>query len=126
MKKIPASTDEYIASCPLEIQPRLQELRATIRAAAPDAEERISYGMPGLYQQGNVVWFAAARDHIGFYPTGEGIEAFKKELAKYETSKGTVRFPLDKPLPLKLIARITKSRVAANLKKAEAKTRKKK
>jgi uncharacterized protein YdhG (YjbR/CyaY superfamily) len=120
------SIDEYIATFPEETQKILQELRATIKAAAPDAEEKISYQMPAFALKGNLVYFAALKNHIGFYPTSSGITAFKDELSKYESSKGAVRFPLDKPLPLKLIKKIVKFRVAENLKNAELKANKKK
>jgi uncharacterized protein YdhG (YjbR/CyaY superfamily) len=120
------STDEYIATFPEEIRKILEELRATIKAAAPEAEEKISYQMPAFALKGNLVWFAAFKNHIGFYPMPSGTEAFKKELSIYEGSKGTVRFPIDKPLPLKLISRIVKFRVAENLKKAGMKTSKRK
>ena len=120
------SIDEYIATCPKEIQKTLQELRATIKAAAPGAEEKISYQMPAFALKGNLVYFAAFKNHIGFFPTASGVQAFKHELSQYEGSKGTVRFPLDKPLPLELISKIVKFRVAENLKKAEMKSSKKK
>ena len=120
------SIDEYIATFPEEIQKTLQELRATIKAAAPGAEEKISYQMPAFALKGNLVYFAALKNHIGFYPTPSGITAFKDELSKYESSKGAVKFPLDKPLPLKLIRKIVKYRVAENLKNAELKASKKK
>lgn len=115
--------DEYIATFPPEIQAILEALRATIRAAAPDAEEKISYQMPTFAQQGNLVHFAAFKNHIGFYPTSSGVEAFKDELSAYEGSKGAVRFPLGQPLPMDLISRIVRHRVAANL-AAAAKPRK--
>ena len=120
------SVDEYIATFPEEIQKILEELRGTIKAAAPDAEEKISYQMPAFALKGNLVYFAAFKNHIGFYPTSSGTEAFKKELSIYDGSKGTVRFPIDKPLPLKLISRIVKFRVAENLKKAGIKSGKRK
>jgi uncharacterized protein YdhG (YjbR/CyaY superfamily) len=120
------SIDQYIATFPEETQKTLQELRATIKAAAPDAEENISYQMPAFALKGNLVYFAALKNHIGFYPTPSGITAFKDELAKYEGSKGAVKFPIDKPLPLKLIKKIVKYRVAENLKNAELKAGKKK
>jgi uncharacterized protein YdhG (YjbR/CyaY superfamily) len=95
--------------------------------AAPEAEEAISYRMPTFKLKGNLVYFAAHKSHIGFYPTSSGIEAFKQVLAGYKSSKGAVQFPLDKPLPLDLVGEIVKYRVAENLKKAERKsTRKKK
>ncbi len=121
-----AQIDQYIASFPPEKQTILKELRATIQAAAPDAQEIMSYGMPAYAQNGNLVYFSAAKNHIGFYPTSSAIEAFKKDLSKYEGAKGSVKFPLDKPLPLKLITRIVKYRVAENLKKAKDKTSKEK
>jgi len=112
------SIDAYIAAFPAEIQKILQELRATIQAAAPEAEEKISYQMPTFYLKGNLVHFAAFKNHIGFYPTPGGIEQFKKELAAYEGAKGSVQFPLGKPLPLKLISKIVKFRAAENLKRS--------
>ena len=116
------SIDEYIATFPQDIQKILQELRATIKAAAPDSEEKISYQMPTFFLNGNLVHFAAFKKHIGFYPTPSGIEAFQKELSAYEGPKGSLQFPLDKPMPLKLITRIVKFRVAENLKKAKIKS----
>jgi uncharacterized protein YdhG (YjbR/CyaY superfamily) len=121
-----SSIDEYIATFPEEIQKILQELRATIKAAAPDVEEKISYQMPAFALKGNLVYFAALKNHIGFYPTPSGIEAFKDELSIYEGTKGAVRFPIDKPLPLKLIGKIVKFRAAENLQNAEMKASKKK
>lgn len=109
--------DEYMATFPEEIQKLLKELRTTIKAAAPDAEEKISYQMPTFFLNGNLVHFAAHKNHIGFYPTPAGIQAFKDELSIYASSKGAVQFPLDKPMPLKLISKIVKFRVAENLKK---------
>ena len=119
------STDEYIAACPKDIQKILEEIRATIKAAAPEATEKISYGMPTFFLNGNLVHFAAHKNHIGFYPAPQGIEEFKKELSAYESSKGAVRFPLDKPIPYSLITRIVKFRVKKNQAKAEAKTKQK-
>lgn len=113
------SIDEYIATFPADIQRTLAELRATIRAAAPHATEKISYQMPTFAQQGNLVHFAVHKQHIGFYPAPSAIEAFRDELAVYENSKGAVRFPIGQPLPLDLISRIVKFRVAENLKKAD-------
>ncbi len=115
----PATTDEYIAQFPADMQKILQKVRATIKAAAPGASERISYGMPGFYLDGMLVWFAGHKTYLGFYPTGEGIEAFKNELTPYKSSKGAVQFPLDKPIPYELITKITKSRVEANKRKAK-------
>ena len=113
--------DEYIATFPAETQKILQELRAVIHLAAPGAQEKISYQMPAFHLKGNLVYFAAWKDHIGFYPTSSGIRAFQQELSAYEFSKGAVKFPLDQPLPLDLITRIVKFRVAENLKKAAGK-----
>jgi Uncharacterized conserved protein len=106
--------DEYIAASPEEIQMALQKLLRVIQAAAPEAQEVISYSMPAFKQNGILVYFAAFKNHIGFFPTSSGVSAFKKELAAYETSKGTVRFPLDKPIPYELVARIVKFRVQEN------------
>lgn len=118
------SIDEYIATFPEEIQKILQALRATIKAAAPDAEEKISYQMPTFALKGNLVHFAAYKNHIGFYPAPSGIQAFEHELSVYEGAKGSVKFPIDQPLPLELIGKIVKFRVSENLKLAEAKARK--
>lgn len=120
------SIDGYIAGFPEGVREKLRELRAAIRAAAPGAAEKISYGMPAFALKGNLVYFAAFKKHIGFFPTASGVRGFQRELAKYETSKGTVRFPLDRPLPLKLIGRIVKFRVAENLKNAKIKSGKEK
>lgn len=120
-----ASIDEYIATFSEDVQAILQELRATIKAAAPDATETISYQMPTFYLKGNLVHFAAFKKHIGFYPAPRGIEAFKDELSGYKGAKGSVQFPIDEPLPLELITRIVKFRVEENLKKAESKSKKK-
>ena len=117
------SVDEYIAAFPSDIQRILEELRATIRAAAPDAAEKIIYQMPTFAQEGNLVHFAAHKGHIGFYPAPSGIEAFRDELAAYEGSKGAVRFQLGQPLPLDLISRIVRFRVAENLRRADRRAR---
>ena len=122
-KKSGTVIDEYIATFPDELQSLLKDLKATIKAAAPNAEEKISYGMPTFFLNGNLVHFAAFKNHIGFYPTPGGIEAFKKELSIYKGAKGSVQFPLDQPLPLKLISKIVKFRVAENLKHAGAKSK---
>jgi len=115
------TVDEYIAAFPKETQKILKEIRATIKAAAPNAEEKISYQMPTFFLNGNLIHFAAYKNHIGLYPTPNGIESFKKELSKYKGAKGSVRLPIDEPMPLKLITRIVKFRVAENLKKDKAK-----
>jgi uncharacterized protein YdhG (YjbR/CyaY superfamily) len=112
------SVNEYIADFPKDIQGILEKLRATIKKAAPEAEEVISYGMPAFKLYGMLVFFAAHKNHIGFYPAPSGIEAFKKELAAYEGAKGSVQFPIEKPLPLSLITKIVKFRVKENLEKA--------
>ena len=112
------STDDYFAAFPAGTKAILKELRKTIKTAAPAAEEVISYNMPALQQNGILVYYAAYKAHIGFYPTPSAIEAFKKELSKYESSKGAVRFPLDQPLPLSLITRIVKFRIKLNQEKA--------
>lgn len=110
----PSTIDEYIASFSPDVRHILSEVRSAVRRAAPDATEKISYGMPTLDYNGNLVHFAAFKQHIGFFPTPRGITAFDKELAGYKTSKGGVQFPLDQPLPLDLIARIVKFRVGEN------------
>ena len=120
------SIDEYIAIFPEEIQKILEELRATIKAAAPEAEEKISYQMPAFTQKGILVYFAAWKNHIGFYPTSSGTQAFMQELSVYESSKGSIKFPLDKPLPLDLISNIVRFRIGENMKKAEEKSSKRK
>lgn len=119
------TVDEYIAAFPENIQALLQSVRAAIRAAAPDAEERIAYLMPTYSQHGNLVHFAALKNHIGFYPTPSGIDAYHDDLAKYRSTKGAVQFPIDEPLPLDLISKVTRFRVAENRKRAEAKALKK-
>ena len=119
------SIDEYIATFPEEIQKILEKIRATIKAAAPEAEEKISYQMPTFFLKGNLVHFAAFKKHIGFYPVPTGIEKFKKELSAYAGAKGSVQFPLDKPIPYGLIGKIVKFRVKENLAKAAAKGKKK-
>jgi uncharacterized protein YdhG (YjbR/CyaY superfamily) len=121
----PTTIDEYIASFPPEVQEKLETIRATIRKAAPKAEEAISYMIPTFRLHGNLVHFAAYKKHIGFYPGAGGIAAFEEELAGYETSKGTVQFPLEKRLPLTLITKIVKFRVQQNLDKAATKAKKK-
>ncbi len=121
----PQNIDEYIADFPPEIQEKLEKIRATIRKAAPKAEEAIKYMMPTFTLHGNLVHFAAFKNHIGFYPAPKGIEAFKDELSAYELSKGTIRFPLDQAIPYTLIGKIVKFRVTQNLDKAAAKGKKK-
>jgi uncharacterized protein YdhG (YjbR/CyaY superfamily) len=118
------SIDEYIATFPEDVQSKLKKIREVIRAAAPDAQERISYQMPTFAMEGNLVHFAAHSNHIGFYPTPSGIEKFKKELSVYQGAKGSVQFPLDRPIPYDLIGEIVKYRVKENLEKAKEKKRK--
>jgi uncharacterized protein YdhG (YjbR/CyaY superfamily) len=106
--------DEYIAGFPPKIRTVLRKMRSTIRAAAPGAEEVISYRIPAFWQNGILVYFAAFSDHISFFPTSSGVAKFQKELKGYKTSKGTIQFPLDAPIPYGLIAQITKFRVREN------------
>lgn len=117
----PANIDEYIAGFPEPIQTLLQQVRATIWEAAPNAEEAIKYAMPAFVLHGNLVYFAAYKNHIGFYATPTGHEAFADELSVYKQGKGSVQFPLDKPLPLDLIRRIVVFRVEENERKKKAK-----
>lgn len=118
--RTPDNIDEYIAQFPDHIQIKLREIRTTIKKAAPDAEEKISYQMPAFTLKGILVYFAAQTNHIGFYPTSSGIKAFQKELAGYKTGKGSIQFLSDKPLPLSLISKIVKFRIKENLEKAKA------
>lgn len=125
-KETPKSIEEYILQFSPEIQEKLNSLRKVIRESAPDAVEKISYQMPTFVLYGNLVHFAAFKNHIGFYPAPSGIDAFKNELSIYKGAKGSVQFPLDQPLPFELISKIVKFRVAENTKKAENKLKKKK
>ncbi len=113
--------DAYIRTFPNDVQVLLQQLRETIQKAAPQAEEAISYQMPTYKLEGNLVHFAAYKNHIGFYPAPTGLKAFENEIAKYKHSKGAVQFPLDKPLPVGLITKIVKYRVKKNLEKVKVK-----
>jgi len=122
-KKQFTSIDEYISSFPDNVQEILQEIRQTIHKAAPKAEEAISYQIPTFKLNGNLVHFAAWKNHIGFYPTPSGTKEFEKELSKYHRAKGSVQFPLDEPMPLSLISRIVKYRVKANESKAKVKVK---
>ncbi|MEY2427269.1 MAG: hypothetical protein QOJ40_154 [Verrucomicrobiota bacterium] len=117
--------DQYIARFPPEVQKILEKIRLTIKKAAPAAEETIKYQMPSFILRGYLVYFAAFKKHIGFYPRTTGIRKFKKELSVYEGAKGSVRFPLDKPIPFGLIGKIVKFRARENLKRAKAKGKKK-
>jgi uncharacterized protein YdhG (YjbR/CyaY superfamily) len=121
----PKTIDEYIAGFPPDVQAILQKIRLTIRKAAPGAEETIKYQMPTFMLKGNLVYFAAFKEHIGFYPIPTGIEKFRKELAVYKQGRGSVQFPLDQPMPYGLISRIVKFRVKENLARAAAKSKKK-
>ena len=116
------SIDEYIVTCPEAIQSSLKALRATIKAAAPGAEEKISYHMPTFVLNGNLVYFAAFKKHIGLYGASSAVQAFTPELSRYAGPKGSLKFPLDQPLPLALISKIVQFRVAENLKNAELKS----
>src|SRR5258708_471620 len=109
--------DDYIGDYPSNVQVLLQKMRQTIRKAAPQAEETISYGIPTFKLNGNLVHFGGFKDHISFFPTGAGVEAFKKELSQYSNAKGTVRFTLDQPIPYNLITKIVKFRVKQNMEK---------
>ena len=116
------NVDEYLASVPSTVSITLEKVRKTIKAAAPDAEEVLSYQMPAYKYYGMLVYFAAHTNHIGFYPFPGAIEAFKKELSAYERAKGSVKFPFNKPIPFGLIGKIIKFRVKENLEKAKAKS----
>ncbi len=110
--------DEYIALFPENVQHTLKELRRAIKEAAPDAEETISYGMPAFKLNGVLVYFAAHKHHIGFYPTASGMRAFKDKLSTYKQSKGAVHFPINGPIPVDTVKEIVRFRVKENLTKA--------
>jgi uncharacterized protein YdhG (YjbR/CyaY superfamily) len=120
----PKNIDEYIAGFPKDVQDILQKIRGIIKKAAPDAEEAIKYQIPTFVLGGNIVHFAAFQKHIGFYPTPSGIEEFKDELSAYNSAKGSVQFPLDKPIPFNLIRKIAKFRAKEAREKVGAKPRK--
>lgn len=120
----PSSVDEYISNFPEETRKILEQIRTTIKNAAPKAEEVISYSMPAFKQNGILVFYAAHKNHIGFYPTSSGIGEFREELAGYNTSKGAIQFPLGKPLPLELITRIVEFRVKENAERPKTKKKK--
>jgi uncharacterized protein YdhG (YjbR/CyaY superfamily) len=124
--KAAVNIDEYIAQQPAELRERLERLREIIRKAAPKAQEVISYQMPAFKQNGVLVYFALFKNHIGFFPTGSGVAAFQKELKDYKTSKGTIQFPLDQPLPASLVTKIVKYRAKEDAEKAISKKLKKK
>lgn len=119
------TVDEYLDTFPPPVKKLLQQLRTAIQNAAPEAKELISYNMPAIKGNGILVYYAAAKNHIGFYPTPSAIEAFKKELSAYKSGKGSVQFPPDEPLPLALIAKIVGFRVSEDLEKAKLKKKKK-
>lgn len=121
-----STIDEYILQFAPEVQKILQTIREVIKDAAPEATEKISYQMPAFELHGNLVYFAVFKKHIGFYPTPSGIEAFKQELSVYKGAKGSVQFPLQKPVPYDLISRIVKYRVAENQERAKGKNSRKK
>ncbi|MBM7568613.1 iron chaperone [Paenibacillus sacheonensis] len=124
-KTAPDSTDDYIAAFPPNVQETLQALRQTIKEAAPEAKEKIAYQMPAFDLHGSLVYFAAYKNHIGFYPTASGIRDFQDELSAYKTSKGAIQFPLGEALPFALIKRIVEYRAAENIEKASRKREKK-
>lgn len=122
----PKSIDEYIAGFPKEVQEILEKVRATIRKAAPDAEEAIKYQIPTFTLNGNLVHFAAFKKHIGLYPAPRALEEFKDELSGYKGAKGSVQFPLDQPIPFDLIGRIVEYRVKVSLEEQKPKGRRSK
>lgn len=119
----PATIDAYIAAFPDDVQAILQQIRRAVHEVAPEATEAIAYGMPTFKLHGNLVHFAAFKNHIGFYPVPSGIEAFQEELAAYKQGKGSVQFPLNRPMPYDLIRRIVEFRVRENTARAAAKNR---
>lgn len=125
MMRKPKDVEEYISWFPEETQRKMEQMRATIKKAAPDAAEIISYSMPAYQLNGILVYFAAYANHIGFYPTGMGMAKFIDELTMFKTSKGTVQFPLHKELPIELITKIVAFRVAENQEKAKKSVKKK-
>jgi uncharacterized protein YdhG (YjbR/CyaY superfamily) len=118
-KTTPTTIDEYISHYPEDVQQILVKIRSLIKESAPGAVEKISYQMPGFYLNGNLIWFAAHKQHIGIYPTPSGTEAFNEELTPYKAGKGSVQFSLSEPIPYELISRIVQFRVAENLKGKE-------
>ena len=119
----PTTFEGYVKGCPAEVRKRLETIRKIVQKTAPTAVEVISYGMPGYKLNGMLLWFAAHTNHIGFYPKASGIIAFKKELSAYKGSTGSVRFPLDSPLPVAVIEKIVKFRTSENLEKAKKKSK---
>lgn len=114
---ISVEVDQYISNFPVHIQEKLNAIRNAIREAAPEAIEKISYQMPTFYLNGNLVHFAGMKNHLGFYPTPSGIEAFSEQLSMYKSSKGAVQFPYDKEIPYELIKEVVRFRVVENMKK---------
>lgn len=123
-KKTAATIDEYIGGFPAEVQQKLQNVRLAVQKAAPQAVEAIKYAIPTFVLHGNLVSFAAWKKHIGFYPAPWQVEAFKEGLSAFKGEKGTVKFPLDEPMPIELIGRIVKYQLARNEEKALAKKKK--
>lgn len=121
IKHAPGTIDAYIEGFPPDVRERLQALRDVIKEAAPEATEKISYQMPTFELHGNLVHFAAFKNHIGFYPAASGIAAFQEELSAYKGAKGSVQFPLNQPLPIDLVRAIVRFRVAENMEKATKK-----
>jgi uncharacterized protein YdhG (YjbR/CyaY superfamily) len=126
MSRKPRNIDEYIAACPVDVQDRLERIRAAIRKAAPAAEEAIKYGMPTFVLNGNLVFFAAFKNHIGFFGASTGRGTLKDELSAYAGPKGSLKFPEGKRIPLALIGKTVKFRVRENLEKARARQQRKK
>ena len=120
-KSNPATINEFISGLPKDTQKIMQQIRSTIKKAAPDAEETIKYGIPTFVLHGNLVHFSAYKNHIGFYPAPSGIEVFRKELSVYEGAKGSVKFPITEPIPYDLITKIVQFRVKENIQKAGSK-----
>ena len=118
---VPKTVDDYLLTQPSNVRGHLEKIREAVKAAFPLATERISYQMPAFSYQGMLLYYAGWKNHIGFYPTASAIKVFQKELSKYTLSKGSVQFPLDKELPLKLIIKILHFKVKENVEKAEHK-----
>ena len=126
-KRVAADTvDDYIAQQPESVRETLRQIRATIRETVPDAEERISYGIPGYYQHGQVIFFGAFPKHISIYPAPSGVPEFADDLARYQKGKGTFQFPLGEPIPYDLIVRLAQYRLAENMKKKKKKSQRRK
>jgi len=120
-RKVAQSVDEYISGYPAGIQKKLNDIRKVIMKAAPEAVEKISYGMPAYTHKGVLLYFAVHTNHIGLYPYPSAMYAFREEIAAYRTSKGTIQFPLSKPVPLKLISEIVAFRLQENILKEQLK-----